>query len=798
MKPKLPEHKVGTLYALCIGILLVLLYVIGILQTTITGYGPSLNPIKIIQCFRQNGFPWGLWLGSFLITGLVLGYFLMRDGLRGQEDILGRLFFMTKKRQTYGDAHFESPKEYQDIALVQTAENALGTILGQLDDTGTKLINQRLSNTRSNRHIMVFGASGCGKTYTFVKPFCFQAVRRRESLVITDPDGGLFEDMAGYFQDYGYVVKQLNFVEIEHSNGWDCLKPIKEAENPELMAQLWANTVMSNLVEDLSSIYGSGPMSLLKACVLRVVLGDDYPDAEKNIKSVYDLIINPGGEAFLDTMFDRDALNQAALPCVAPYQVFKTGSPNLRGNLITNLGAQLQLFQNSLLCKVLSTDDIDLTLPGRTPCVFFCKFPAHHNAYRFVTSLFFSMLFTQLVEYAIQQPNSVRLPIPVCILADEFANIGNIPDFDKKMSTIRKHGISVCMVIQNLGQIQSRRAYGDTWEAIMGNCATLVALGINDDTTAAWFQKRIGQTTVAVETTRHAAHESLFALRHDVSAGEGKRDLLSYSELFRPGKDNVLIVPQDHNPIIARKYPNVLHPEAKKLRPVRVTDIPDIRKTRERQAYLEQEQQRIDAYYEKHPMENVMRDYTQLEEITVPLDALDGAKKKLSTWLMERYGFDTISKKMPVPAFESSGDMDTPAVESCAIDSVEVYESETFEIATEESAEMPETAQYPPEIDELSSINFPGDTLFSSPNHDAPALTEPWVTEPASEQTPNETPIRVTVPAEPETPPIAPSPEEPSNTIQTEDFPGAVLYFPPRKQRKKKNPPVKPSTESTK
>ena len=149
---------------------------------------------------------------------------------------------------------------------------------------------------------------------------------------------------------------------------------------------------------------------------------------------------------------------------------FKQGSPNLRGNLITNLSVQLQLLQSDLVKTVLSTDGIDLELPGKEPTALFCLFPDNHDTYRFVVSLFFSMLFTRLADLADRNTtNGRRLDVPVNFLLDEFPSIGVIPDFDRKIATIRKRAMNVTMIFQDITQLQNN--YRDTWVTLVSNCS---------------------------------------------------------------------------------------------------------------------------------------------------------------------------------------------------------------------------------------------------------------------------------------------------------------------------------------
>lgn len=587
-------------------------YFAGMLHTTFSGYGHTWNPFAIAACMFQYGFP-VKWFTLFAVVfGIVIVAFAV-NMIRTHEsmDVMGRHFKMSTERQSYGQAHFERPHEYETKATIESPETALGTIMGQLDQSGKRVIAQRMdSKNRGNRHIAVLGSSGSGKTYTFVKTSCYQVVRRRESIIITDPDGGLFRDMSGYFADNGYIVRHLDLNDIRRSDGWDCLQAVSP-ETAELDAQMFAQTIIANVVDDPTSIYATGPMALLKALILRVVLDPDRPPEEKNIGEVYKNLQNEGGEAYLDALFDPTGMPAALKPCVPPYLSFKQGSPNLRGNLITNLSVQLQLFQNDMVCKLLSTDDIDLELPGQQPCAYFCGFPDSHDTYRFIVSLFFSMIFIKLIHYSdvvLHKP----LPVPVNFLLDEFPSIGCLPDWDKKMATIRKRNMNVTMIFQDIMQFQN--VYERSWGTILGNCATLLILGINEDQSSELVTKRIGDTTIEAKTEQHAATESFLTAFNKNSTGEGRRALVSYDELYKIHEDNAIILFQGHNPILCWKFPHVLHPESKKLREVSYEDIPDIEDTEGRRQMRETEQMCVEEYLRKHPLFKVDRSYAGIYE----------------------------------------------------------------------------------------------------------------------------------------------------------------------------------------
>ena len=520
-----------------------------------------------------------------------------------RNDGMGRDFRHSKDASPYGDARFLRPHEYHDVAQIRPIEKCKGKLLGQLSEDGRECIDFNPTDPTINNHMMVIGMSGCGKTYTFVKPYVFQSVKAGHSLIITDPDGGLFEDMSGYLRDNGYIVRTLNLKSLKKSDGWDVLKTL-QGENLGTNVQIFARTVISNISTE-NNIYSSGANSLLCALVLKVLLGPEYTEETRNIRSVYDLLQQDGGTAYLDKVFSPLILSEEELPCLAPYSAFKQASANLSANIATHLANGLQLLQDQLLCDVLSTDDIDLTLPGQRPCAYFAQFPDSHQTYRFVVSLFFSLLFMNLVDYADLHTEKRRLEIPVDFLLDEFPSIGIIPDWDSKMAVVRKRGINCVMIIQDLPQLRTR--YKETWPTIIDNCGTILTLGINEpNETAEYVSKLIGQASIEVQSTSETQNRegtrAKMLTNTSVSTGVGKRDLLSPAEICKITSNDSIILLAHRYPIFAHKTPYELFTDADKLYVTKQDTLIDFRDKEERSIFREAEKSYLEHFWKDRTM----------------------------------------------------------------------------------------------------------------------------------------------------------------------------------------------------
>ena len=547
-----------------------------------------------------------------IIASIIGAYAIHKSWVESQRsDFLGRNFLYAEDSEAYGKSHFELPYEYINAAQIRSIERCRGKILGMLDtddDDGGDCIDFA-PDGRGNQHIIVFGTSGGGKSFTFVKPYMFQSVKQRHSLVITDPDGGLYRSMAGYFKDNGYVVRKLDLKNLQKSDGWDCMKTLRTGDL-ESNVKIFAETIISNTTGE-NNIYSQGSNSLLSALIMYVMLSEKIPEEEKNIGKVYSLLQDPKGMAALENIFSDELMTEKERPAMKPWLAFKQASDNLRGNILTHLANGLALFQNQLLCDILSTDDMDMTLPGLKPCVYFCCFPDLHKTYQFIISLFFSMFFIELCNYADDYGKGGRLPVTVDFLLDEFYSIGIIPSWVEKISVVRKRGINCVMILQDLGQLQER--FPETWTTVAGNCFATMTIGCNDpEKTGAWLSKRIGDTTKEIESTSESESKSVLGLSSGsrVSTGLGKGSLLSADEICTLDRDHGIILFSTHNPIYVKRTPVTLFPDYEKCYDINNNEIADFSDRPARDALHRAEAAYQKEYWQTHPLDTGMDKYT--------------------------------------------------------------------------------------------------------------------------------------------------------------------------------------------
>jgi type IV secretion system protein VirD4 len=556
-------------------------------------YGPaasaSLNIGQPRYVFAALlNFPYNLYgLGIVaLLAGLIIIFLRKNNSVQGTMDNERNIIYSNKG--TYGTAGWMTDAElYMELEVTKNLKHCRGTILGELPGAAGKVVcvpedtiqckrRWRLSALRAartsfrhpmNRNVAVYGAAGSMKSRAYVRNMVFQCVRRGESLIITDPKSELYASMAEYLRDKGYVVKVFNLISPENSDSWNCLREI-EGDNQEFMAQIFCDVVIRNtlLNNRLDPFWDTGAISLLKTLCLYVV--QVYPEADRNIGEVYKLLANvaSGGDGGgLKAAF-------AALPfghsAKAPFDIFRQASENVQSGIIIGLANHIQVFQIEVLRTITSHNNgIDLTLPGKERCAYFCITSDQDSTFDFLSSLFLSFLFIKLVRFADSQPNQ-SLPVPVHLLADELANIGVIPDLTKKISTIRSRKISMSVIFQNIAQMKNRYP-DDAWLEIIGNADTQLFLGCTDEMTAKFISDRTGEVTIGVESTARemrAMRLSNYIPSQRETSSIGKRKLLTPDEVLRMPREDALVIFRGQKVLKVKKFDFTKHPESKKLR----------------------------------------------------------------------------------------------------------------------------------------------------------------------------------------------------------------------------------------
>ncbi len=525
---------------------------------------PDWNPLTCLAAaFTGNGLKALVLIVS--IGAAILTYVKLHDKFSGiSRDDRG---FSKSKSGAYGTADWMTEKELKSVLEVTSPENATGMILGERKGQVVCLPE----DTKLNRHTAVFGASGTMKSRAIVRNALFSAIRRGESILISDPKSEMYNDTSELFRKNGYEVKVLNLVDPVHSDCWNCMSDLGE---DSLMAQVLTNVIIGNTSSGKGDhFWDNGEANLLKALVLYVQLDPTISAKDKNLAYVYRLLT---GGTLPHIISKMNALSNAH-PAKAPFNLFAQSSDTVRQGIILGLGTRLQVLQNQAVQQLLSYSDIDLTAPGRHKCAYYIILSDQETSMAFISSLFFSFLFIKLTRFADSCPGGKCL-LPVNLILDEFNNIGRIggapdgSDFCRSLSVIRSRDIRVMIAVQSLGQLQNRYP-NNLWAEIVGNCDIQLMLGCTDDVTADYISDRSGEMSIQVDSTMTVKKTIAIAQvipQYRETHGQGKRKLLTADEVLRLPHTELLVIIRGQNLLKLNKFDFTRHPMSKELVPTSI------------------------------------------------------------------------------------------------------------------------------------------------------------------------------------------------------------------------------------
>lgn len=558
-------------------------------------YGMIVNSVRlgIRQSFDVESNIASIWvvnpfrnlIAPFTLTGLgltaallVLACLLTRRGfnwLSGYHPVHDKRGFDILPDGTHGTSRFMKPEEMKAVLETGRLDDLTGTIYGKhrddpLDDNRFSLYIASSSKSGLAGNMLVIGAPGTGKSWGFVRPMIFQCVKRRESMILTDPKAELYESTAGYLADMGYEVRVFNLLEMEYSDRWNC---IGEADYDERLIPIIASTIINNTSseKEAGDFWAKAELNLLTALLYYVqndkdVSGNVLPLSQRRLGRILSLLTDNG----LATIDHEINLLPAGHPAKGPYGLFLQAKENIRGNIVIGLGNRLNVFQDKLVDALTADSTIDLTLPGQKPCAYFCILSAQDHTYAFLSSLFFTMIFSRLEQYARRETEDGKLPVPVNFVLDEFPSIGKLGDFKRSIAFTRGFRMNCIVIVQSIAQladIYPRRE----WEEITACCDATICLGVNDTTSAQFISEKCGMTTIRV-TNNQQPQTPLFSPVANLSRpysqtrSNTQRALMQPDEVLRLDNAKSIVMLRGQLPMLLYKVMPPEFADFKKLR----------------------------------------------------------------------------------------------------------------------------------------------------------------------------------------------------------------------------------------
>ena len=410
--------------------------------------------------------------------------------------------------------------------------------------------------------------SGSGKSSSYSIPNAYQMLG---SYVFTDPKGELYDTTAGYLKQHGYDIKVLNLVRPQYSDGYNPLMHVAS----DIDVDVIANTIVKGQKSEMGSqdpYWDDMAEMLLKALIYYLIA--TRPDEEQNLASCAELVRaanTNGGSNLLTELMSQLPYDH---PARMYYKSVEIASDKTYASILSSLQSKLGKFDSKEIAELTSTDTINFEEIGSRKTAVYVISSDTHTAYDFLLTIFFSQMIQQLYDYADQ--NGGKLKEQTFFILDEFANIGKIPDFDKKISTSRSRNISFSVILQNIDQLEA--VYEKSYETIMGNCDTHLFLGSNSYKTLEYFSKALGDKTIERDNISVNRDKQNMRTGKSVSDQIMARALMTPDELRRLDRDECIIFESGIRPIKAKKFYYFKHPMAKEMEACKIShnDIGEI------------------------------------------------------------------------------------------------------------------------------------------------------------------------------------------------------------------------------
>lgn len=411
--------------------------------------------------------------------------------------------------------------------------------------------------------MLIIGGSGSGKTRFYVKPNLMQ-MTPNVSYVVTDPKGTILIETGKMLVDGGYRIKVLNTINFNKSMHYN---PFHYIRNERDILKL-VNTIIANTKGEGDK---SGEDFWVKAerlyyCALIGFIWYEAPPEEQNFSTLLEFInaseAREDDEEFkngVDLLFEELETQEPNHFAVRQYKKYKLAAGKTAKSILISCGARLAPFDIQELRELMSYDEMELDMLGDQQTAMFVIISDTDDTFNFVVAIMYTQLFNLLCDKA-DDEHGGRLPYHVRLLLDEFANIGQIPKFDKLIATIRSREISASIILQSQSQLKS--IYKDAAETIIGNCDTTLFLGGKESSTLKEISETLGKETIDLFNTSDTRGQSRsYGLNYQKTG----KELMSKDELAVMDGGKCILQLRGVRPFLSRKFDITQHKRYKEL-----------------------------------------------------------------------------------------------------------------------------------------------------------------------------------------------------------------------------------------
>lgn len=455
--------------------------------------------------------------------------------------------------EEYGSAKWGSARELNKQYADPNGKNVILTKHVSIGLDGYK--HQR------NLNILVVGGSGSGKTRFFCKPGIMSV---NCSYLIVDPKGEMLRSTGYLLKDEGYDIKVFDLIHPRQSDGYNPFTYIRD--DPDVLK------LMDNLVKNTTPPKGASndpfweKAEIALDSALMLYLLYEAPAEEQNFEMLMFMLecarVMEEDEQYqspLDLLFQTLEERDPSHIAVREYKVYKQAAGKTAKSILVTASVRLAAFIFPQYAAMMQTDEMDFASLGERKRAIFCVIPVNDGSMNYLVSMLLTQCFQQLYLRADERYNG-RLPMPVRVIQDEWANVAQPDSYPKVLATCRSYNIGINIIVQNIQSIKA--LYKDEWEGIIGNCDTLLFLGGgNEPTSLEFVSKLLGKETVHTRTRGQTKGRSGSS---SVNFQQTGRDLMTPDEIRMLPTNDALLFIRGEKPVRDKKYDIKKHPNVRR------------------------------------------------------------------------------------------------------------------------------------------------------------------------------------------------------------------------------------------
>ena len=519
-------------------------------MVTASVYIPGENIFALLERIstmvrRPDLLRWTAYTPRFLLVflllygGGVLLYYADHENRRPGEE--------------YGSAKWGNARELNKRYADQNGKNVILTKHVSIGLDGYK--HQR------NLNILVVGGSGSGKTRFFCKPGIMSV---NCSYLIVDPKGEMLRSTGYLLKEEGYDIKVFDLIHPRQSDGYNPFTYIRD--DPDVLK------LMDNLVKNTTPPKGASndpfweKAEIALDSALMLYLLYEAPVEEQNFEMLMFMLecarVMEEDEQYqspLDLLFQTLEERDPSHIAVREYKVYKQAAGKTAKSILVTASVRLAAFIFPQYAAMMQTDEMDFASLGERKRAIFCVIPVNDGSMNYLVSMLLTQCFQQLYLRADERYNG-RLPMPVRVIQDEWANVAQPDSYPKVLATCRSYNIGINIIVQNIQSIKA--LYKDEWEGIIGNCDTLLFLGGgNEPTSLEFVSKLLGKETVHTRTRGRTKGRSGSS---SVNFQQTGRDLMTPDEIRMLPTNDALLFIRGEKPVRDKKYDIKKHPNVRR------------------------------------------------------------------------------------------------------------------------------------------------------------------------------------------------------------------------------------------